>query len=83
MYESPATPSRRRLAEDPGPLSGQELRVLQLLSEGRVYKEIAAELGLSVSTIRSHLHGIYRKLDVPDRAQAVICASKRSWLQAA
>ena len=45
-----------------------------------LYKQIAAELGLSVSTIRSHLHNVYRKIDVADRAQAVLKARERGWI---
>jgi HD-like signal output (HDOD) protein/DNA-binding CsgD family transcriptional regulator len=80
MYELPGSPSQRQLPTDPCPLSGQELRVLRQLGKGRVYKEIAHELGLSPSTIRTHLHNIYRKLGVANRAQAVLFATGRGWL---
>ena len=80
MYELPSGSSQRQIPTDPCPLSGQELRVLQGLAKGLVYREIAQDLGLSTSTIRSHLHNIYRKLDVIDRAQAVLFASERGWL---
>lgn len=80
MYESPNESSERSLPVDPCPLSAQEQRVLKSLAKGLIYKEIAVELGLSDSTIRSHLHGVYRKLDVRDRAQAVILATQRGWL---
>jgi len=80
MYELPGSPSQRQLPTDPCPLSGQEVRVLQHLAKGRVYKEIAHELGLSPSTIRTHLHNIYRKLGVANRAQAVLLATGRGWL---
>jgi putative nucleotidyltransferase with HDIG domain len=80
MYELPGGSSQRQIPTDPCPLSGQELRVLQELAKGLVYREIAQDLGLSTSTIRSHLHNIYRKLDVIDRAQAVLFASERGWL---
>ena len=73
-------PGQHRKLEDPCPLSGRELRVLQHLSEGSVYKEIALELGLSASTVRSHLNKIYLKLGARDRAQAVLTASRRGWL---
>ncbi len=72
--------SDRHRQVDPCPLSGRELRVLQRLSEGSVYKEIALELELSASTVRSHLNKIYRKLGARDRAQAVLIASRRGWL---
>ena len=50
------------------------------LSDGKVYKQIAREMSLSVSTVRSHLHRAYTKLGVPDRAQAVLLATKRGWI---
>ncbi len=74
-------PGQRRTLVDPCPLSSRELRVLHRLSQGSVYKEIALELELSASTVRSHLNKIYRKLGARDRAQAVLIASRRGWLQ--
>ncbi len=74
-------PGQRRTLVDPCPLSSRELRVLHRLSQGSVYKEIALELDLSASTVRSHLNKIYRKLGARDRAQAVLIASRRGWLQ--
>ena len=65
---------------DPCPLSGRELEVLKRLAEGKVYKQIALELGLSTSTVRTHLHNVYGKLGAVDRAQAVLIASERGWL---
>jgi putative nucleotidyltransferase with HDIG domain len=80
MYELPSTPSQRRRHVDPCPLSGRELSVLQRLAEGKVYKQIAHELTLSTSTVRTHLHNIYGKLGAVDRAQAVLIATERGWL---
>jgi HD-like signal output (HDOD) protein/DNA-binding CsgD family transcriptional regulator len=80
MCDLSSEPGQHRKLEDPCPLSGRELRVLQHLSEGSVYKEIALELGLSASTVRSHLNKIYLKLGARDRAQAVLTASRRGWL---
>lgn len=65
---------------EPSPLSEREHDALVKLSEGKVYKQIAEELGLSVSTVRTHLHNIYRKLEVVDRAQAVIKAREQGWV---
>ena len=59
---------------------GRELGVLQRLAEGKVYKQIAHELTLSTSTVRTHLHNIYGKLGAVDRAQAVLIATERGWL---
>lgn len=55
--------------------------VLRRLARGRVYKQIATDLGMSTSTVRTHLHNVYRKLDVLDRAQAVLVATERGWLE--
>jgi len=80
LYELPSSPSQRRRHVDPCPLSGRELGVLQRLAEGKVYKQIAHELTLSTSTVRTHLHNIYGKLGAVDRAQAVLIATERGWL---
>jgi len=80
MYELPSAPTQRRRHVDPCPLSGRELGVLQRLAEGKVYKQIAHELTLSTSTVRTHLHNIYGKLGAVDRAQAVLIATERGWL---
>jgi DNA-binding NarL/FixJ family response regulator len=79
MHEPPGLGQRRRPV-DVSPLTPQELVVLQRLAKGSVYNQIAHDLALTASTIRSHLHNIYRKLDVPDRAQAVLVASEHGWL---
>jgi putative nucleotidyltransferase with HDIG domain len=80
LYELPSPPADRRRASGPCPLSTRELEVLRRLAEGKVYKQIALELSLSTSTVRTHLHNVYGKLDAVDRAQAVLIASERGWL---
>lgn len=80
MYELPSMTGQRQRHVDPSPLSGRELGVLQRLAEGKVYKQIAHELTLSTSTVRTHLHNIYGKLGAVDRAQAVLIATERGWL---
>ncbi len=52
-------------------LSKRENEVLQLLSRGLLYKEIAEKLSLSVGTIRQHIHKIYEKLHVQNRTEAL------------
>ncbi len=80
MYELPyATRAEPRRAE-PSPLSAREEEVLRRLAEGKVYKQIALELSLSTSTVRTHLHNTYAKLGAVDRAQAVLLATARGWL---
>jgi DNA-binding NarL/FixJ family response regulator len=45
-----------------------------------VYKQIAGEMQLSVSTIRTHLHNVYGKIGAVDRAQAVLTARDCGWI---
>ena len=52
-------------------LTAREVEVLQLLSEGLLYKEIAERLDLSTNTIGQHVHRIYGKLHVQNRTEAV------------
>ncbi len=81
MYELPLPSSGERPRQvEPCPMSGRELDVLKRLAKGMVYKQIASELGLSTSTIRTHLHNVYGKLGAMDRAQAVLMATERGWL---
>jgi putative nucleotidyltransferase with HDIG domain len=80
LYELPNPVNQRQRHVDPCPLSARELSVLQRLAEGKVYKQIAHELTLSTSTVRTHLHNIYGKLGAVDRAQAVLIATERGWL---
>jgi putative nucleotidyltransferase with HDIG domain len=81
MYELPlpAADGRPRKVE-PCPLSTREVDVLRRLARGMVYKQIATELGLSTSTVRTHLHNIYGKVGAMDRAQAVLMATERGWI---
>ena len=81
LYELPlpSTSERPRQIE-PCPMSGREIDVLRRLAKGMVYKQIATELNLSTSTIRTHLHNVYGKLGAMDRAQAVLIATERGWL---
>ncbi len=80
LYELPNSSNQRQRHVDPCPLSTRELGVLQRLAEGKVYKQIAHDLMLSTSTVRTHLHNIYGKLGAVDRAQAVLIATERGWL---
>jgi DNA-binding CsgD family transcriptional regulator len=80
LFELPGPPPDRKRSVTPCPLSTRELEVLKRLAEGKVYKQIALELGLSTSTVRTHLHNVYGKLGAVDRAQAVLIASERGWL---
>lgn len=52
-------------------LSNRENIILQLLSKGLLYKEIADQLSISISTVRQHIHNIYEKLHVQNRTEAL------------
>jgi len=62
------TPTARPTAEN---LSPRELDVLNNLVKGFSYKETAEAMGISYSTVHSHIEHIYHKLHVQSRAQAV------------
>jgi DNA-binding CsgD family transcriptional regulator/HD-like signal output (HDOD) protein len=64
----------------PSPLTPRETQMVQQLAAGKVYKQIAADFGLHVSTVRTHLNNTYRKLGVVDRAQTVLLATESGWL---
>ena len=52
-------------------LSNRENEILQWLSKGLLYKEIADQLDISVHTVRQHIHKIYEKLHVQNRTEAI------------
>jgi DNA-binding NarL/FixJ family response regulator len=57
-------------------LTPQQVRVLMMLSEGLLNKQIAFELTVSEATVKAHVSAILQKLGVESRTQAVIAASK-------
>lgn len=71
----------RRLAT----LTPQQVRVLMMLSDGLLNKQIAYELNVSEATVKAHVSAILQKLGVDSRTQAVIAASRiesGQWLDA-
>jgi DNA-binding NarL/FixJ family response regulator len=67
----------RRLAT----LTPQQVRVLMMLSEGLLNKQIAYELSVSEATVKAHVSAILQKLAVDSRTQAVIAAARISATQ--
>ncbi len=57
-------------------LSERELDVLRLLAAGKTNREIANDLILSVSTVKTHVEHVIAKLDVADRTQAAVKATR-------
>ncbi|HUR66905.1 MAG TPA: response regulator transcription factor [Chitinophagaceae bacterium] len=58
-------------AEDLDVLTNREKEILELLSKGLMYKEIAAQIFLSPETVRKHVYHVYEKLHVTNRVAAV------------
>lgn len=52
-------------------LTPRENEIILLLSRGLLYKEIADKLGISVNTVRQHIHHIYEKLHVQNKTEAI------------
>ena len=63
---------RQSGASELSQLTPRENEILQLLAKGRLYKEIASQLGISMSTVRTHIHSVYEKLHVQSRTEAVV-----------
>jgi DNA-binding NarL/FixJ family response regulator len=73
---SAADPEMTRLRDRLVTLTPQQVRVLMMLSQGLLNKQIAYELGVSEATIKAHVSAILQKLGVESRTQAVIAAAK-------
>ncbi len=58
-------------SNDESSLSKREFELLQLVSEGLLYKEIAEALGITLGTVKQHLHRIYEKLHVNNKTEAI------------
>ena len=79
-------PEMTRLRDRLVTLTPQQVRVLMMLSEGLLNKQIAFQLGVSEATVKAHVSAILQKLGVESRTQAVIAAAKieaGQWPQAA
>ncbi|MBL8573236.1 MAG: response regulator transcription factor [Hyphomicrobiaceae bacterium] len=69
-------PAREDLVRRLASLTPQQLRVLQMLRQGKLNKQIAYELDVGETTVKAHVSEILRKLNVFSRTQAVIEVSK-------
>ncbi|MER7730551.1 response regulator transcription factor [Streptomyces erythrochromogenes] len=79
---APARPAAAAAAAVPPDMTPREREIWQLLATGLENAEIAAELDISVSTVKNHITGIFGKLGVRDRAQAVIAAYESGLVEA-
>ncbi len=62
----------RQPAAEVEKLTKREHEILALLAKGFLYKEIADQLGITLGTVRTHLHTVYEKLHVQSRTEAVV-----------
>jgi LuxR family transcriptional regulator, maltose regulon positive regulatory protein len=62
-------------------LSARELAVLRLLAAGLANKDIGARLGIGLPTVKTHVDGVYRKLGVRNRTQAVAAAARQGLIR--
>jgi len=70
----------QRAVVDPDQLTEREMDVLRLLVQGQSNKEIASNLNISMTTVRSHVSNILMKLGVSNRTQAALVAQERHLL---
>jgi two-component system nitrate/nitrite response regulator NarL len=72
----------RMRAVDEGPvLTDREREILRMIATGKSLPEIASELYLGVTTVKTHVQHVYEKLDVSDRAAAVAEAMRRRLIE--
>jgi DNA-binding NarL/FixJ family response regulator len=55
-------------------LTDREKEVIKVIADGLTNREISRELFISESTVENHIHNIYEKLEITNRAQAVALA---------
>ena len=65
----------RTPATSPEALTERETEVLKLIARGKANKQIARELFVAASTVKTHVNNLYRKLDVSSRTQAALYAA--------
>lgn len=75
-----AVPARASVYDLPEPLSERELELLRLIAAGLKNREIAAQLIISINTVKVHINNIYGKLGVSSRVQAVARARELALL---
>ncbi len=77
---APGDPGRLAVSSPLDDLSPREREVLILLAKGATNREIGTELHLSTGTVKNHVSSILRRLDLTDRTQAAVLATKHGLL---
>lgn len=82
VYRAPdmaaADPAEERVLTKVASLTPQQTAVFKLVIMGRLNKQIAHDLGISLTTVKAHVSAILAKLEVASRTQAVILAQRHS-----
>ncbi len=82
-YVAPKNPQSADEARDPATrlaeLTAQQARILDLVCEGKLNKQIAYDLSIAETTVKAHITAILRKLGAHSRTQAVLIAGKASF----
>ncbi len=71
------------MARPPSPeesLTPRELEVAAEVAAGKSNKRVAADLGISESTVKLHLHSVFGKLELTNRVQLSLVARERGWI---
>jgi len=75
----PGDPEDRDAIDLLSSLTDQQARILQLICQGKLNKQIAHDLSIAETTVKAHVTAIMRKLGVQSRTQAVVLASQVSF----
>jgi DNA-binding CsgD family transcriptional regulator len=76
--------SKVRSGDDPeAPLTPRERGVLECMADGLQNKEIAQKLGISLATVRNHVHNLLEKLGVHSKLEAISLAYRAGWVSGA
>ena len=78
LSQGAGSDSELELAERMAQLTPQQFKVLMMMSQGLLNKQIAYQLGVSEATIKAHVTAVMHKLGVSNRTQAVLAAGKLS-----
>lgn len=79
LLEDSSGPNRDDALGRLATLTNQQARILQLICEGKLNKQIAYDLSIAETTVKAHVTAIMRKLGVQSRTQAVLLASEASF----
>ena len=74
--------TRAPVSQEDCPLTEREKEILSSVAQGLPNKEIARRLGISLATVRNHVHNILEKLEVHSKLEATSLAFRQGWVSA-